>query len=204
MLHLLAKFEKFKTRNGEFEQLVENYQEGLYKDGKMHGKRGWKDGDLQLLGDGTDLAEHAESKKIVVDSLLDIFGNKFTKILENPVAKALVVFDHRLWTGLSPKDLAQYGHSEIKFLISHYSKFFDAAEAEDCLEQWDRLKLKVTGSDRLKNMAFGDLWPLLISQYTDNFEVIPERPRLSVGRELPARGHGGLVGLGLQVARLLG
>ena len=62
--------------------------------------------------------------------------------------------------------------SEIKFLLSHYSKYFHASEAADCLEQWERLKAKVMDCENLKNMQFGDLWPLLISQYTNNFEII--------------------------------
>ena len=146
--HLLSKFEKLKPSNGAFEQLVESYSDGCYKDGKMPGKRGWKDGDLLLLHSGddktADLAAHAESKRTVLNALQDIFGDKYTKILKHPVAQAFIVFDHRLWRVCkTPKELAEYGVSEIKFLLSHYSKYFHASEAADCLEQWERLKAKV-------------------------------------------------------------
>ena len=85
------------------------------------------------------------------------------------VARAIQAFLKDLY---DPSKKGEPEKNWLKFLLSHYSKYFHASEAADCLEQWERLKAKVMDCENLKNMQFGDLWPLLISQYTNNFEII--------------------------------
>ena len=87
------------------------------------------------------------------------------------MVQAFIAFDQRLWPSDSD-ELAEHGDSDIRFLLSHYAHFFRGDEAETALEQWVRLKVFIMKNKTLCSMKFEDLWPRILSKFSDTYEVV--------------------------------
>ena len=57
-------------------------------------------------------------------------------------------------------------------MLSHYAHFFRGDEAETALEQWVRLKVFIMKNKTLRSMKFKDLWPRILSKFSDTYEVV--------------------------------
>jgi hypothetical protein len=178
--YAIDNLRRVKKVCGEAESKVKLYCEGKC-DVDMPGKDGWKKGSLQVVSDdeAADIKAHVKSKKRIINRLCDSFTTRYTKVLDDPIVQAFIIFDPGVWPE-DPEKLAAWGVDEIQFLSTHYSKFFHGNDVELCIEQWGRLKSKIAKCPTLKSLKFSELWPRMLVHSINTFEIVLQLPAINL------------------------
>ena len=114
----------------------------------------------------------------VLEGLSSHLQSRFVKVLDNPAIHAYAIFDHRKWPEMgSPNTgtrllLDAFGTPEVTLMYSRYKLFFIDASLPVVLEQWKELKVEVISAPGLFNMKFGDLWPRMLTHFTEKYSFV--------------------------------
>ena len=112
-------------------------------------------------------------REALIDSLSNHLIERFQKVLDDPVLKAMAAFDHRMWPS-EDKLLEKACIDEIELLYSTYSSFFKA-ETETktlVLEQWSDMKSMISSEAGLKSRKFHDLWSHMLVHFCDEYKLV--------------------------------
>ena len=162
----LSKLTKLKTKPGEHES---TFLEAVAENHNAHCLR-----TCQLeLEEGCKEA-FKEDRIAICDGLCEQLKERFQKVLDNPLLKAMAVFDHKKW----PRNndiLRESWHDEITLLFETFKAFFpEGTTADDVIEQWVELAVEINDSPGLSGRKFHELWPDVIIHYSD--ESVDQSP----------------------------
>jgi hypothetical protein len=124
--------------------------EGMKKTDGLHLAKFHADFDLDKeTWNGLNLQEPKEGERnfrrnrlLILNALIAHFHAQFDPLLDHPVIKASLVFEHKRWPTKDKKAIETFGNDEIRRLADHFSclrcmQDFDLPEA---LHQWEKLK----------------------------------------------------------------
>ena len=108
----------------------------------------------------------------IIEALVEHLTARFQKVLDNPILRAMSVFDHRKWPTDNEILKASYVE-EIKLLFCNYKVFFDSTTTEaEVLEQWDDVKNEINQSPGLLSRKFNALWAHMLVHFLDEYPLV--------------------------------
>ena len=160
----LAQLKKLTDRPGQHEQILiskldENDGANMYHTCQIVGR---DEGELLVK----------EDRKTVLDALDRHFISRFQKVLDDPVLKAMSIFDHRYWPGDNDALKASYT-AELELLYKSYIHFFDEGETlEDVRQQFETMVVEINSAPGLMATKFHDLWARILVQFSDEYNLV--------------------------------
>jgi len=115
--------------------------------------------------------EYAAELADVCRAVADEMNKRFCTLLNNPVLKASIVFEHARWPSFSSSRSAldSFGISQVTMLLKHYDNVLGlmGCESTKVLLEWRRLKLHIARDPNLNSMQYAAMWERLFDQYSN-------------------------------------
>ena len=126
-------------------------------------------GQYKFLSGRAKLKEHRAD---IFTSLSEFLTARFSKVLDDPIIKAMSALDFRKWP-TETKALENYGNQDIQLLFKAYQGFYDETTTEDeVIDQWCEIKSDIVSSPGLLLLSFHEMWSRMLVHDTERYLLV--------------------------------